>query len=57
MAGGVEALRPLDAGDVNERVDLSGCAGSPFAFSSVFRVMAFPADSRLLPGGLAANGS
>ena len=28
-----------------------------FAFSSVFRVMIFPANSRLLPGGLAANGS
>ena len=28
-----------------------------FAFSRVFRVMAFPANSRLLPGGLAANGS
>ena len=28
-----------------------------FTFSRVFRVMAFPANSRLLPGGLAANGS
>ena len=28
-----------------------------FAFSRVFRVMIFPANSRLLPGGLAANGS
>ena len=28
-----------------------------FAFSRVFRVMIFPANSRLLPGGLSANGS
>ena len=28
-----------------------------FALSRVFRVMIFPANSRLLPGGLAVNGS
>ena len=28
-----------------------------FALSGVFQVMVFPANSRLLPGGLSVNGS